>query len=126
MTELKNMTIGVVGLGLMGASIASAMALFGYKVIGVSPVDTEVDRTAPERMRRQIEEAIERKLVKGSIQHYFDHLKITNSYSDLATCDLVVESVIENLEVKKEVLQKIEAAVRENTIISTNTFISLL
>ncbi|MCB0686944.1 MAG: 3-hydroxyacyl-CoA dehydrogenase family protein [Saprospiraceae bacterium] len=115
------MTVGIVGLGLMGASVAAAMSLFGYRVVGISPVESEVDRTAKRRMRKQIEDVVGRKLVPGTVEHYLDQIRISNDFQDLSACDMVIENVLENLEVKKDILEKIEAVVKDDTIIGTNT-----
>ena len=46
MVESDEIRIGIVGVGLMGASIAAAMLLAGHKVVGLSPVDSDIDRSA--------------------------------------------------------------------------------
>lgn len=119
--EETKMKIGIVGLGLMGSSIAAAMILLGHPVYGVSPVPSAMDDTAPERIRRQVSQAIARGLVVDSSEEILQRLHISNSYESLGDCDLVIESVIENLEVKLQVLQSIENVVRANTIIGSNT-----
>lgn len=121
MEESDKMTVGIVGLGLMGASIASAMILWGHRVVGISPVESDADRSAPDRIRRQVQAAIDRNLVKGKAEVYLDRLLISRDYRDLSPCGLVIESVIENEKVKKEVLQNIEANTTTDAIIGTNT-----
>lgn len=121
MVESDEIRIGIVGVGLMGASIAAAMLLAGHKVVGLSPVDSDIDRSAYDRIKREIDNAISRNIAGGNSQEYLDNLKISRQYSDLSSCNLVIESVIENLQVKREVLQKIEDAVKNDAIIGTNT-----
>ena len=113
--------IGVVGLGLMGTSIASAMILLGHRVTGLSPVDSESDRSAPGRVRKAVRQAIERGLVSGDEEKFFDLIDFSNDYQSLSSCDLVIESIIEDLAAKKLVLTQIEEVVSTNAVITTNT-----
>jgi 3-hydroxybutyryl-CoA dehydrogenase len=117
----RKLHIGVVGLGLMGASIATAMILLGHRVTGLSPVDSETDQSAPEKIRRSVRQAIERRLVIGEVAQHMELISFSNDYRSLATCNLIIESVIENLVVKQEVIKKIEEVVSKEAIITTNT-----
>ena len=117
----QDLHIGVVGLGLMGASIASAMILLGHRVVGLSPVVSEADQTAAERIRRTVRQAIVRGLVSGEEAQYMDLIEFSNEYRSLSSCDLIIESVVENLGIKKEVLTKVEEVVSSEAIITTNT-----
>jgi 3-hydroxybutyryl-CoA dehydrogenase len=119
--EEEKLKIGVVGLGLMGSSIAAAMVLLGHRVFGVSPVPSAIDQTADVRIRRQVTQSVERGLVKETVEDILKRLHLSDRYSSLSGCDLIIENVIENLETKHEVLQSIEAAVGPEAIITSNT-----
>ncbi len=119
--EEEKLKIGVVGLGLMGSSIAAAMVLLGHRVYGVSPVPSAIDQTAAERIRRQVTQTVERGLVRETVEDVLEKLHLSDRYSSLAECDLIIENVVENLEIKRQVLQSIEAAVGPEAIITTNT-----
>ncbi len=118
--DLNSITVGVVGLGLMGSSIAVALLLSGHTVVGIAPVEGE-DRTASAHIKDQIQYCYESGLLKKAQEAYLKALTISREYWELDDCDLVLECVTEQLEIKKAVYKKIAASVRKDTIIATNT-----
>lgn len=96
--------IGVVGTGLMGSGIASAALKAGYRVIAV-------DQT--EEMAAKGKERIE-SLVKGPAT-------VSHQLEDLAPADLVIEAVFDDLDVKTALFRKLDAIVRPDAILATNT-----
>jgi 3-hydroxybutyryl-CoA dehydrogenase len=117
--ELK--TVGVVGLGTMGAGIAEVFARNGLTVIGV-----ERDEAAAERGRGHIQHSTDRAVKRGKLsaeeqQALFDRVTFATSMDALADCDLVVEAVIERLELKREIFAALDKVVREDAILATNT-----
>lgn len=96
--------IGVAGTGTMGATVAKICADCGFETVlyGRSPASIE-------RARGIIgDEALAM-------------MKTTNDMKDLADCDLITESIAENLETKKEFYAQLTNIVREDTIMTTNT-----
>jgi 3-hydroxybutyryl-CoA dehydrogenase len=117
--ELK--TVGVVGLGTMGAGIAEVFARNGLTVVGV-----ERDDEAVERGRGHIRHSTDRAVKRGKLstedqQALFDRVTFATSLEALADCDLVIEAVIERLELKREILSALDKVVREDAILATNT-----
>ncbi|WP_082453333.1 3-hydroxyacyl-CoA dehydrogenase NAD-binding domain-containing protein [Rhizobium sp. Leaf262] len=106
-------TIGIVGAGTMGAGIAACFLSAGYRV---RLVDQNVDALA------SLPERLETMLVTPSAEEV-----ITTRFStsaDIATfadCDMVVEAVFENMEVKKSLIASLNAVVAPDTIIASNT-----
>jgi 3-hydroxyacyl-CoA dehydrogenase/enoyl-CoA hydratase/carnithine racemase len=96
-------TIGIVGAGLMGRSIAAICLAAGINVV-LLDADQSVAKQAA-----------------GGLTAGPANVAVAESYADFANCELVIESVVETLPVKKIVLEKIEAAVPTETIIATNT-----
>ncbi len=120
--ELKNnSTIGIVGLGLMGASIATALLLNGQKVVAVSPIVSYLDKTAPDRIRHSLEVCLQEGLTKKTPDEFLKNISYTSDYADLKKCWLVMECVSENLAIKKGVYEKIEACISDEVIITSNT-----
>ena len=114
-------TIGVVGLGTMGAGIAEVFARNGYSVVGV-----EVDDDAVTRGRQHLEHSTARAVARGKLseeQHkaLLDRVTLTTSLSDLADADLVVEAVVESLAIKKQIFKDLEEVVAPDAILATNT-----
>lgn len=114
-------TVGVIGLGTMGAGIAEVFARNGYAVIGV-----EVNETGVERGRQHLEHSTGRavkreKMTQDQADALLGRIALTTRMSDLADADLVVEAVVESLEVKKSIFRTLDGVVRPDTILATNT-----
>lgn len=116
-----NLTIGVVGLGLMGSSISAALLMHGQKVIGLSPIQSAVDQEAPGRVEEYLKESFAQGLILKDPVNYLENIVYSTDYKSLKHCDVVLESVIENLDTKKEVYAKIEEIVDSEVIIASNT-----
>ncbi len=117
--ELK--TVGVVGLGTMGAGIAEVFARNGLTVVGV-----ERDDEAVARGRGHIQHSTDRAVKRGKLseadqQALFDRVTFATSLEALADCDLVIEAVVEHLDLKREIFAALDKIVREDAILATNT-----
>ncbi|MEU8039580.1 3-hydroxyacyl-CoA dehydrogenase family protein [Streptosporangium sp. NPDC049078] len=113
--------IGVVGLGTMGGGIAQVFAMSGRDVVAV-----EADRTRAEAGVAAIGAFLDGGVARGKVsgeekRAALARITTVTSPGDLAGVDLVVESVTENLEVKREVLAAAALAVGDETPIVTNT-----
>ena len=114
-------TIGVVGLGLMGAGIATSALDAGFTVIG-----TEPSKEAAVQGRSRIEGLLDRALQSGRIDAAgkADRLRRLTTGAELqslSTTDLVIEAVFDDLAVKTELFVKLDHIVRPDTILATNT-----
>ena len=114
-------TIGVIGLGTMGAGIAEVFARNGYAVIGV-----ELDADAAERGRGHLEHSTGRAVARGKMTEdeqteLLGRITLTTSMDDIKDADLVVEAVVESLEVKKEIFRRLDGIVRDDAVLATNT-----
>jgi 3-hydroxybutyryl-CoA dehydrogenase len=114
-------TVGVIGLGTMGAGIVEVFARNGIDVIAV-----EVDDAAVERGRAVLVNSTERALQRGKIdQETHDGLharvRYTTDLEDLADVELVVEAVPESLELKKSIFTRLDGVVAPDAVLATNT-----
>ncbi|WP_030482674.1 3-hydroxyacyl-CoA dehydrogenase family protein [Nocardioides aequoreus] len=114
-------TVGVIGLGTMGAGIAEVFARHGYSVIGV-----EVDEEGTARGRQHLEgstaRAVKReKLTDVERDELLGRVSYATSLKDLADADLVIEAVVESLEVKKRIFAELEDVVSADAVLATNT-----
>lgn len=116
----KKIEIGVVGLGLMGSSIITALLISGYKVIAVAPISEDLDH-APEWVTHYLNESYKHQLIINCVENYLNKLTFTEDYRDLKNCGLVMECVTENIDIKKLVYQKIERHISADAILTTNT-----
>ncbi|MFL6121712.1 3-hydroxyacyl-CoA dehydrogenase family protein, partial [Actinophytocola sp.] len=114
-------SVGVVGLGTMGAGIAEVVARTGRSVVGV-----EVDDLCVARGREHIEHSTERavaggKLDAGERAALLGRIRYTTDLRDLTDVDLVVEAIPESLELKASVFTELEQVCRPEVILASNT-----
>jgi 3-hydroxybutyryl-CoA dehydrogenase len=114
-------SIGVIGLGTMGAGIVEVFARNGFDVVGV-----ERDDDSLERGRQHLQHSTDRAVKRGKLdadgqQELFDRVSFTTALEDVKSCDLVVEAVVEQLELKSRVFGLLDEIVGENAILATNT-----
>lgn len=114
-------TVGVVGLGTMGAGIVEVFARNGLDVVAV-----EVDEAAGERGRAHLaastDRAIERgKLTREQADELLGRITVTTTLADLAPAQLVVEAIPESLDAKTALLAEVDKVVAEDTILASNT-----
>jgi 3-hydroxybutyryl-CoA dehydrogenase len=119
MTEIRK--VGVVGLGTMGAGIAQVSVQSGHETVG-----REVSGELGERGRATIERYLTRGVEKGRLtpaerDAALGRLNLTTELSDLADCDLVIEAVLEELELKREVFAELDRVTRPDAVLATNT-----
>jgi 3-hydroxybutyryl-CoA dehydrogenase len=114
-------SIFIVGSGVMGAGIAQTAIQAGYTVL---ICDTNVQ--ALEKARDGIVSRIEQKVIKGKLPQdaasaCIKRLDISKKLDTAANCQLVVEAVYEDIEIKQSVYKKLETVCNQNTIIGSNT-----
>lgn len=114
-------TAAVIGMGSMGSGIAQAFAAAGKKVI---VLDTNRDNT--EKGVSSIADSMARKINRGSLtrekaDRLLGNLFIADDWSDLASADLVIEAVFEDVALKQSILKNIEDATPVQTVIASNT-----
>ena len=113
--------VGVVGLGTMGAGIAQVSIMAGHETVG-----REVSRELAEQGRSKIEHYLGRAVEKGRMtaderDAALGRLALTTELSGLADCGLVVEAVLEELPLKREVFAELDRVTRPDAILATNT-----
>jgi len=117
----RDKAIAVVGAGTMGGGIAQVAAAAGHRVV-LFDVDAEAPAAAVQRIRG----ALERLVTKGRMEAaerdaLLARIEPCTAMADLAAASLVVEVIVENLDVKRQVFEQLEALVGEDTILATNT-----
>lgn len=114
-------TVGVVGLGTMGAGIVEVFARNEIAVVGV-----DVDDAAVERGREHLETSTGRAVERGKLapeaqEALLARVSFSSDFAALADCDLVVEAAPEQIEIKRAVFAELDAVVRPEAILATNT-----
>lgn len=119
MADIKK--VGVLGGGLMGSGIAQVAAQAGF-----TTVVREVSDAVCQRARGGIEKTLARGMEKGKVtaeqrDDTLSRLDFTTDLSDLRDCDVVVEAVIEDLQVKNDMWRELDDTCPEHTIFASNT-----
>jgi 3-hydroxybutyryl-CoA dehydrogenase len=113
--------VGVVGSGIMGSGIAEVAAASGHQVVLRSR-----SRSAADAMVAGLEKSLARQVEKGrrtedEREQILERVTATSNLDDLAGVDLVIESVVEDLAVKKHLFTELDRVCGEPTILATNT-----
>src|SRR3954453_8700947 len=106
-------TVGVIGLGTMGAGIAEVFARQGYDVVGV-----ELNDDTLARGRAHLDHSTGRAVARGKLSQeeqdaLLGRVTFTTELSDVKDADLVIEAVVESPDIKKALFQQLDAIVRE-------------
>jgi 3-hydroxybutyryl-CoA dehydrogenase len=114
-------TVGVVGCGLMGSGIAQVAAGAGYRTI-VREVNEGALQAGLGRIRKFLADGVSKgKVTEGAQTATLANLTGTTSIEAFKDCDLVIEAIVENLDEKRAIYQAVEAIVRPDAIIVSNT-----
>ena len=114
-------TVGVVGLGTMGAGIAQICVQAGVDTVG-REVTSELAERGRGTIQRYLARAVEReRLTQSEMDTALGRLRVTTDLDDLAVCDLVVEAIVEQIDAKTELFAELERIVTPEAILATNT-----
>ncbi|WP_417843266.1 3-hydroxyacyl-CoA dehydrogenase NAD-binding domain-containing protein [Thalassospira sp.] len=113
--------VGIIGGGMMGAGIATACLLAGYTVTLI-----ECDENALEKGRQMVTHHLQssrnRNIISDTVyDQHLSRFRGSIDYTALANCELVIEAVFEDFEIKKAVFAAIDAVVSPQTLIASNT-----
>ena len=116
----QKIRIGTVGLGLMGSSIATCLLAAGHPVTSLIR-NVEKAGEAKERILKFLEQLQDEGILKESPGVIIERLVITDNVELLANHEIVIESIIENIDSKKKVFQQLETVLSPTAIIGSNT-----
>src|SRR5438309_11366814 len=113
--------VGIVGSGIMGSGIAECAAKNGYEVVLRSRRQESADA-----MLAGLEKSLGKQGEKGKLsdedrQGTLSRVTATSDLGELAACDLVIESIVEDLDDKTHLFNELDRICGESTIIATNT-----
>lgn len=113
--------VGIVGAGTMGSGIAIAFAQAGFPVVVVDNSDDAVDKARQTVMGMFMYRVQQGKLTQEEAWKRAQAIEFTDDWSRLADCDLIVEAVFEDLDVKRDVFRKLDGIAKRGAILATNT-----
>ena len=121
MTTNNVQLVGVCGSGIMGAGLAEVVARAEMDVIvrsrtidGAKSMLTSIEKNLDKQVAKE-------KMTVDQRNEVLSHIRITDSLNDLATCDLVIESIVEELAPKQALFKELDAIVKPDAILATNT-----
>jgi len=113
--------VGIVGSGIMGSGVADVAAKAGIEVVLRSRKQETADKTVA-----GLEKSLNKQVEKGRLSEEdrdgaLQRVTATSDLNELAACDLVLESVVEDLATKKELFNELDHICGDSTILATNT-----
>ncbi len=113
--------IGVLGAGLMGSGIALVSAMNGIEVV-IKDVSMEKAQNSLQYARKFLQKQVAKnKLTEAEFNLIISRISPTTSYEDLANCELIIEAVFEDKELKKQVIKETRKVLKENVTFASNT-----
>jgi 3-hydroxybutyryl-CoA dehydrogenase len=114
-------TVAVVGTGAMGRGIAQIAAQAGSQVLLFDTQPDASDKARASILAQWGKLAEKGRLTPEQLQQYSERLRCVGQLQDLSVCDLVVEAIVERLDIKQTVFAQLEAVVRADAVLATNT-----
>ncbi|KGX86478.1 3-hydroxybutyryl-CoA dehydrogenase [Pontibacillus litoralis JSM 072002] len=120
----KNMsiqTVMVIGAGQMGAGIAQVCAQAGYNV-KMNDREEEALQKGKAGIEKRLTKAVEKeKMTASDCDATMQRLSMTTNLAEANDCDLVIEAVVENMDVKKQVFTALDTHAPKHAILASNT-----
>lgn len=115
------MNVGIIGAGTMGIGIAQVAAANGCKV-WVYDANPKQIETATVGLEKTLTKLVDKQKISGEkMTEILANISIATELKDFKDCELVIEAIIENKEIKTKVFTELENHVSENCVISSNT-----
>lgn len=113
--------VGIVGAGTMGSGIAQVVALSKIDV-ALYDVNDILLRQGIEGVRAELKKGVQKgKLTPERLTETMDRIRLRSNLSELGHCDIIIEAVIEDLRVKKDLFKHLEQNCKPTTTLATNT-----
>ncbi len=113
--------VGIIGSGTMGIGIAQVAATSGCEVFLYDQNSAQTEKSIT-GLKKVLDRLVEKEKISAEKgQNIFGKIKPCNDLTDFKECDLVIEAIVENKEIKTKVFQQLEEIVSEKCIISSNT-----
>lgn len=117
----KDAVVGVVGAGTMGQGIAQIASTFGHQVYLYDAYSDQLGK-AKHALRKILQRQVEKdRMAQDEVDGIMDRIHFVEDLTDFNKCSLVIEAVIEDLDIKQDVFQRLEGIVPRDCILATNT-----
>src|SRR5439155_13134032 len=113
--------VGIIGSGIMGSGITECAAKNGFEVVLRSRRQETADAMLA-GLEKSLAKQVERgKLTDDERDTALSRVRVTSDLGDLVDCDLVIESIVEDLPAKKHLFNELDRLCPEHTVLATNT-----
>src|SRR3546814_10299424 len=114
-------SVGSIGSGIIGSGIAQVAATKGFDVVLRSRKQESADQTVA-AMQKSLEKLVAKeRMSQDDADAAVARVRATSAVADLADCDLVIESVVEDLPTKLELFDELDKVCKDGAILATNT-----
>ncbi|OVE59141.1 3-hydroxybutyryl-CoA dehydrogenase [Chryseobacterium mucoviscidosis] len=119
--QIKNMNVGIIGAGTMGIGIAQVAATNGCKV-WIYDANAKQVETATVGLEKTLTKLVDKqKISSEKMTEILANIAIATELKDFKDCELIIEAIIENKEIKTKVFTELEKYVSESCVIGSNT-----
>lgn len=119
MREIR--TVGIIGAGTMGGGIAMNFATAGFNVRIVETKQEALDRGLAVVRGNYQRSSDKGRFPQDEVEARMDRFQGCLSLTDLSECDLVIEAVFENMDLKKQIFTELDRVMKKGAILATNT-----
>jgi 3-hydroxybutyryl-CoA dehydrogenase len=113
--------VGIVGSGTMGIGIAVTSARVGHRVV-MCDLNEEAVKAGTQGVAKFLDKSVEKgKLEASTRDQALDDLSGTTSLGDLSDCDIVIEAIFEDLQIKRDLLAQLDDILKPDALMHTNT-----
>ena len=121
MSKPKIRKVGIAGSGTMGSGIAQLVAASGYRVVLID-LNDELIKKAVSRINKNLSRLVEKEKIEKEVkEQIISRIKTSTKLDELGDCNLVIEAVSENITIKKQLFEKLDAILKKDCIIASNT-----
>ena len=117
----QNSIIGIVGSGAMGSGIAQVASAANH-IVYVFDTNNEALQKAQTNLKTTLAKLVEKQKITADQQtSIFENIKFVSEINELASCNLIIEAIVENLTIKKTVFSDLEKIVTTDCVLASNT-----
>jgi len=115
--------VGILGRGTMASGIVQVLVQNDCDVVmWVRNIDSAAPRASAKHVDKGLSFLVKKeKITEDDKKNLLDKIEITTKYEDLKDCDLVIEAIAEDMDIKKETFAKLDEICKEDAILATNT-----
>ncbi len=116
-----NSKIGIIGSGAMGSGIAQVAATAGNQVLVYDNNETALIKAEANLKSGLLKLVEKQKITQEKSESIINNIKFVSSLDSFSNCNLIIEAIVENLDIKKKVFTSLEEIVSEHCVLASNT-----